>query len=132
MVTPLAGVWIEAEKKGTARKQFPIRSFCNNRKNKPDSQFKSITVLQSKNPNILFDQPHPIEIRNHLLLNRQPDQKERERLEAGNQGIGGMFMSLYTDKAKGIPTEQRFMKLTLVLEQEREANQKRLKDLALM
>lgn len=43
-----------------------------------------------------------------------------------------MFLSLYTDKAKGILTEQRFMKLTSALEQEQEANQKRLQDLALM
>ena len=34
--------------------------------------------------------------------------------------------SLYTDKAKGVLTEQRFMKLTAALEQEQEANQKRL------
>ena len=43
-----------------------------------------------------------------------------------------MFLSLYTDKAKGILTEQRFMKLTATLEQEQEANQKRLQDLLLM
>lgn len=43
-----------------------------------------------------------------------------------------MFLSLYTDKAKGVLTEQRFMKLTAVLEQEQEANQKRLQDLMLM
>ena len=43
-----------------------------------------------------------------------------------------MFLSLYTDKAKGILTEQRFMKLTAALEQEQEANQKRLHDLAMM
>ena len=41
-------------------------------------------------------------------------------------------MSLYTDKAKGVLTEQRFMKLTAALEQEQEANQKRLHDLAVM
>ena len=34
-----------------------------------------------------------------------------------------MVLSLYTDKAKGILTEQRFMKLTAALEQEQEANQ---------
>ena len=38
-----------------------------------------------------------------------------------------MFMSLYTDKAKGILTEQRFLKLTASLEQEQEANRKRLR-----
>ena len=59
-------------------------------------------------------------------------QKERDRLEARNQEIDGMFLSLYTDKAKGILTEQRFMKLTAALEQEQESNQKRLQDLTLM
>ena len=59
-------------------------------------------------------------------------QKECGRLEARNQEIDSMFLSLYTDKAKGILTEQRFMKLTSALEQEQEANQKRLQDLALM
>ena len=43
-----------------------------------------------------------------------------------------MFLSLYTDKAKGVLTEQRFMKLTAALEQEQESNQKRLHDLAVM
>lgn len=43
-----------------------------------------------------------------------------------------MFLSLYTDKAKGILTKQRFLKLTTALEQEQKANEKRLKDLALM
>ena len=59
-------------------------------------------------------------------------QKECGRLEARNQEIDSMFLSLYTDRAKGILTEQRFMKLTSALEQEQEANQKRLQDLALM
>ena len=59
-------------------------------------------------------------------------EKERKRLEDRNQEIDGMFLSLYTDKAKGVLTEQRFMKLTAALEQEQEANQKRLHDLAVM
>ena len=58
--------------------------------------------------------------------------KERKWLEARNQEFDGMFLSLYTDKAKGILTEQRFMKLTVALEQEQEANQKRLHDLAVI
>ncbi len=58
-------------------------------------------------------------------------QKECDRLEARNQEIDSMFMSLYTDKAKGILTEQRFLKLTASLEQEQEANRKRLQDLML-
>ena len=61
-----------------------------------------------------------------------PYSEERKRLEARNQEIDGMFLSLYTDKAKGILTEQRFMKLTAALEQEQESNQKRLHDLAVM
>lgn len=59
-------------------------------------------------------------------------QKECNRLEARNLEIDSMFMSLYTDKAKGILTEQRFLKLTGTLEQEQEANKKRLQDLNLM
>ena len=59
-------------------------------------------------------------------------QTQKEWLESRNQEIDGMFLSLYTDKAKGILTEQRFMKLTATLEQEQEANQKRLQDLMLM
>lgn len=43
-----------------------------------------------------------------------------------------MFMSLYTDKAKGILTEQRFLKLTATLEQEQEANRKRFHELMLV
>ena len=66
------------------------------------------------------------------LMDASQTEKERKRLEARNQEIDGMFLSLYTDKAKGILTEQRFMKLTAALEQEQEANQKRLHDLAVM
>jgi len=59
-------------------------------------------------------------------------QKECDRLEARNQEIDSMFMSLYTDKTKGILTEQRFLKLTATLEQEQEANRKRIQELALV
>ena len=64
------------------------------------------------------------------LVDASQTEKERKRLEARTQEIDGMFLSLYTDKAKGILTEQRFMKLTAALEQE--SNQKRLHDLAVM
>ena len=64
------------------------------------------------------------------LVDASQTEKERKRLEARNQEIDGMFLSLYTDKTKGILTEQRFMKLTAALEQE--SNQKRLHDLAVM
>ena len=66
------------------------------------------------------------------LVDASQTEKERKRLEARNQEIDGMFLSLYTDKAKGVLTEQRFMKLTAALEQEQESNQKRLHDLAMM
>ena len=59
-------------------------------------------------------------------------QKECKRLEARNQEIDSMFMSLYTDKAKGILTEQRFLKLTATLEGEQEANRKRIQELVLV
>ena len=37
-----------------------------------------------------------------------------------------MFMSLYTDKAKGILTEQRFLRMTETLEQEQVDNKARM------
>ena len=65
------------------------------------------------------------------LVDTSQTEKERKRLEARNQEIDGMFLSLYTDKAKGILTEQRFMKLTAALEQEQKTSQKRLHDLSM-
>lgn len=59
-------------------------------------------------------------------------QKGRERLEARNREIDDMFLNLYTDKVKGILSEQRFMKLTATMEQEREENQRRLQELLRM
>ena len=59
-------------------------------------------------------------------------QKERERLEARNHEIDEMFLNLYTDKAKGILSEQRFVKLTATMEQEQEENQCRLQELRRM
>ena len=58
--------------------------------------------------------------------------KEREYLEKRDQEIDDMFLNLYTDKAKGILTEQRFMKLTASIEQEQESNRRRLQELTLM
>ena len=66
------------------------------------------------------------------LVDASETEKERTSLEARNQEIDEMVLSLYTDKAKGVVTEQRFVKLTAALEQEQEANQKRLNDLAVM
>lgn len=59
-------------------------------------------------------------------------QKERERLEARNREIDDMFRSLYTDKAKGVISEQRFIKLTAAMNQEQEENQRRLQELLRM
>ena len=58
-------------------------------------------------------------------------EKERERLEARNREIDDIFLTLYTDKAKGILSEQRFVKLTAAMEREQEENQKQLKELTL-
>lgn len=58
-------------------------------------------------------------------------EKERERLEARNREIDDIFLNLYTDKAKGILSEQRFVKLTAAMEREQEENQKQLKELTL-
>lgn len=59
-------------------------------------------------------------------------QKERERLEARNREIDEMFLKLYTDEAKGILSEQQFVKLTATMEQEQEENQRRLQELLRM
>ena len=59
-------------------------------------------------------------------------QKERERLEVRNREIDEMFLNLYTDKAKGILSEQQFVKLTATMEQEQENNQRRLQELLRM
>ena len=59
-------------------------------------------------------------------------QRECEKLEVRNQEIDDLYLNLYTDKAKGILSEQRFLKLTSAMEQEQEANRKRLQDLSLL
>ena len=55
--------------------------------------------------------------------------KELDALRKRNQEIDGMFMSLYTDKAKGILTEQRFLRMTETLEQEQVDNKARMQDI---
>ena len=42
-----------------------------------------------------------------------------------------MFLSLHTDKDKGLLTEQRFLKLMAALDQEQKTSQKRLHDLSM-
>lgn len=66
------------------------------------------------------------------MIDASQMQKERECLETRNQEIDDMFLSLYTDKAKGILSEQRFMKLAATMEQEQKANRTRLQDLTMM
>ena len=65
------------------------------------------------------------------LADASKTEKEQERLEARNREIDDMFLNLYTDKAKEILSEQRFVKLTAAMEREQEENQKQLKELAL-
>ena len=45
------------------------------------------------------------------LVDSSQTAKERKWLEARNQEFDGMFLSLHTDKDKGLLTEQRFLKL---------------------
>lgn len=55
--------------------------------------------------------------------------RELEALTKRNQEIDDMFMSLYADKAKGILTEQRFLRMTETLEQEQHDNKARMQDI---
>ena len=52
--------------------------------------------------------------------------KEQDALAKRNQEIDELFMSLYADKAKGILTEQRFLRMTETLEQEQADNKARM------
>ena len=56
--------------------------------------------------------------------------KEQNALAKRNQEIDEMFMSLYTDKAKGILTEQRFLRMTETLEQEQTDNKARIQEIS--
>ena len=56
--------------------------------------------------------------------------KEQNVLAKRNQEIDEMFMSLYADKAKGILTEQRFLRMTETLEQEQADNKARMQEIA--
>lgn len=58
--------------------------------------------------------------------------KEMALIGARNKEIDDMFLNLYTDKSKGILSEQRFVKLTATLEQEQEQNQRRMQELTQM
>ena len=56
--------------------------------------------------------------------------KEQNTLAKRNQEIDEMFMSLYADKAKGILTEQRFLRMTETLEQEQADNKAQMQEIA--
>ena len=56
--------------------------------------------------------------------------KEQDALAKRNQEIDEMFMSLYADKAKGILTEQRFLRMTETLEQEQTDNKVRMQEIS--
>ena len=56
--------------------------------------------------------------------------RELDALTKRNQEIDDMFMSLYTDKTKGVLTEQRFLRMTETLEQEQHDNKARMQDIA--
>ena len=55
--------------------------------------------------------------------------KEMNRLLDRNQEIDDTFLSLYTDKSKGILTEQRFLKLTIAMENEQKENNARISEI---
>ena len=55
--------------------------------------------------------------------------KKQITLAKRNQEIDEMFMSLYADKAKGILTEQRFLRMTETLEQEQADNKVRMQEI---
>jgi len=52
--------------------------------------------------------------------------RQLDTLMKRNQEIDDMFISLYTDKTKGVLTEQRFLRMTETLEQEQVDNKTRI------
>ncbi len=67
---------------------------------------------------------HNHQMERRYLVDSSQTAKERKWLEARNQEFDGMFLSLHTDKDKGLLTEQRFLKLMAALEQEQKTSQK--------
>ncbi|MCC8164342.1 MAG: recombinase family protein [Lachnospiraceae bacterium] len=63
------------------------------------------------------------------MADKSEVQKECDRLLARNQEIDDIILNLYTDKTKGVLSEQRFLKLTGAMEAEQESNKNRLHDL---
>ena len=70
------------------------------------------------------------EAEENLMRIRQ--MKSAESLAGRNQEIDDTFISLYADKAKGILTEKRFLKLTDAMEKEQEKNQNRMQEIAVL
>ena len=56
-------------------------------------------------------------------------QQEYARLSERNNEIDDTFVSLYNDKAKGILSESRFLKLTEAMENEQKANTARMHEI---
>jgi len=71
-------------------------------------------------------------IEKQYLADTDSLKKEYESLAQRNQEIDDTFISLYADKAKGILTEKRFMKLTDAMEREQESNQIRMQEIAVL
>ncbi len=66
-----------------------------------------------------------------MLADTDSLKREYESLAGRNQEIDDTFIiSLYADKAKGILTEKRFLKLTDAMEKEQESNQNRMQEIA--
>ena len=74
------------------------------------------------------------DFRRSLMISPRSDslKKEYESLAGRNQEIDDTFISLYADKAKGILTEKRFLKLTEAMEKEQEKNQNRMQEIAML
>ena len=64
------------------------------------------------------------------LSNADSLKREYESLAQRSQEIDDTFISLYADKAKGVLTEKRFLKLTDAMESEQESCQKRMQEIA--
>ena len=71
-------------------------------------------------------------IENQYRTDTSAVRAEIRRLEERNQEIDDVFLNLYTDKSKGIISEQRFLKLTDAMEQEQNSNKARLSELNLL
>lgn len=69
---------------------------------------------------------------NRYLADISDIKKEMALIGARNKEIDDMFLNLYTDKSKGVLSEQRFIKLTAALETEQEQNQRRMQELTQM